>query len=786
MFSAILSFFVANRSRPFPVTLPPLKRYTHIAFGLLFGLGLLLVDPARAQVLEGRVLDAETRDPLPGATILLLRNGEQRGGEITDRAGKYRFEGLTAGTWILEASFVGYEAVRDTVEVPRAAALDFLLPPTRALMEELIVESQRGETDRFTAGLETIRPGDLTRVPTPGATYDLAGYLLTLPGVVSTGDRGGQLFVRGGTPTQNLVLLDGMRIFQPFHVVGFFSAFPADIVATADVYAGGFNARYGGRISSVIDIRTRNGNKQRVTGSASLSPFLSGAQLELPLKKGEASLMLSARESFIDRVAPDLLGQDLPFQFGDRFAKFHAFLNETSSFTFTALRTSDTGNLRTGDPDDPSADIRRSTWKNEAYGGRYTYIPPEAAVMTELSVYYSSLESRYRQTATDVRSADVSELSLNIGFTYLLGDNQINFGIHGTTHFFKFESGIGRSEIDTGVSSGGAFFEGRYVLSESVQVEPGVRIEAFSRGLRRTLAPRLRLTLLPSGFGSRNRFSLAWGRYHQQIVGLNNEQDVSDVFTVWTASPRGTPVPSAVHYIAGWQMRPVRGLELTLEGYRKDLSDLSFPVFSDEVGTVAEFSQVNGRAQGVDVKAEMTRQRFYLSAAYGYSLVEYHRPVQRSRAVFIAGTGQSVLLPALDFNPPHDRRHQVGILARMALGQWSLSTQWQFGSGLPFTQVNGYYTGIRIDGPSDRNYLEDPGQTFVSRAVPYGGRMPTYHRLDVTLERTFLMRHADLTLQAGVINAYDRANIFEYNVFSGNRVDQLPLIPSAGIRVDLR
>jgi hypothetical protein len=761
------------------------KRFAHILVFLLVA-GVLPAGTVVAQGLSGRVVDAETRDPLPGATVVLYQGGVQRGGEVTDSAGRYRFADLAPGRWVVEASFLGYEAVRDTVDVPRAATLDFLLPPTRALMEELVVEGLRTDPDRFAAGLETIRPGDLMRIPTPGATYDLAGYLLTLPGVVTTGDRGGQLFVRGGTPTQNLVLLDGMRIFQPFHIVGFFSAFPADIVATADVYAGGFNARYGGRISSVIDIRTRNGNKQRATGSASLSPFLSGAQLEVPLKKGEASLMLSARESFIDRVAPDLLGQDLPFQFGDRFAKFHAFLTETSSFTFTALRTSDTGNLRSGDPDDPEADILRSTWKNEAYGGRYTYIPPEAAVMTELSVYYSSLESRYRQTATDVRAADVSELSLNIGFTYLLGDNQFNFGIHGTTHFFNFQSGMGRSEIDTGVSSGGAFFEGRYVLSQRIQVEPGVRIEAFSRGLRRTLAPRLRLTLLPSGFGSLNRFSLAWGRYHQQIVGLNNEQDVSDVFTVWTASPRGTPVPSAVHYIAGWQVRPLRGLELTLEGYRKDLSDLSFPVFSEEVGLVAEFSQVNGRAQGVDFRAEMSRRRFYLSASYGYALVEYHRPVQRSRAVFVAGTGQSVLLPALDFNPPHDRRHQVGALARMAFGRWSLATQWQFGSGLPFTQVNGYYTGIQIAGPSDKDYLQDAGQTFVSRAVPYGGRMPTYHRLDVTLERTLPLRHADLTFQAGVINAYNRANIFEYNVFTGKRVDQLPLIPSAGIRVDLR
>lgn len=747
---------------------------------------LLLVGGLHAQSLSGRVVDAETETGLPGATVLIIQQGVRLGGQITDGSGAFRFSTLEAGRYVLESSFVGYDVRRDTVDVPFDGVLEVSLRPSRTFLDEVVVESQRGEQGRYVAGLETIRPSDLARVPMPDVTYDLAGYLLTLPGVVATGDRGGQLFVRGGTPTQNLVLLDGMRIFQPFHVVGFYSAFPADIIATTDVYAGGFNARYGGRISSVIDIRTRNGSKERITGSASVAPFVSGIRLELPVRKNEASLILSARESIIDRIAPEVLGEELPFRFGDRFAKFHAFLNQTSSVTFTALRTSDTGNLSSGDGSNAPEDVRRSTWKNEAYGGRYIYIPEDAAVMSEFSVYYSTLESRYRQTADDVREADVSELALNIGFTYLLGLNQINFGIFGNTNFFDFSFGRGRSDISSGVSSGGAFFEGRLVANQYLQIEPGFRVEAFSRGLRRSIAPRLRLLYLPGGTGSRHRLSLAWGRYHQQIVGVNNEQDVSDVFTVWTASPRGTPIPSAVHYIAGWQMRPLNWLELSVEGYRKDLSDLSFPVFSDEVGVLAEFSQVNGRAEGVDLRAEVTSRNVFFSATYGRSRVEYIRPAQRSRAIFLAGSGQSFFLPRLEFNPPHDRRHQLGATLRITAGNWAIGSRWQFGSGLPFTQVNGYYTGVEIEEPGNTDFLLDRGSTLVSRARPYGGRMPTYHRLDVTVEHKLLLSGADVTFQAGVINVYDRANIFEYNIFSGSRVDQLPLVPSLGLRVDLR
>ncbi len=746
----------------------------------------LVATTGYAQVIEGRVIDAESRLSLPGATVVLMRSGIQLTGQITGEDGAYRFSGLNLGTYIVEASFIGYESRRDTLTLPLADRYDFLLTPTRTMLDELVVESLRIDNERFAAGLEMVRPEDLSRVPMADLSYDLAGYLVTLPGVVSTGDRGGQLFVRGGTPTQNLVLLDGMRIFQPFHIVGFYSAFPADIISFADFYAGGFNARYGGRISSVIDIRTRNGNKNQVTGSATLAPFLSGIQLEIPVVPGKASLMLSARESLIDRIPTDILGEELPFRFGDRFAKFHAFLTPTSSVTITALRTNDTGNLRADEEGDLDTQIRKSTWKNQAYGGKFTYIPAEAAVMTELAVYYSSLESRYRLTKDEVRSADVSEFSLNMGFTYLLGPNQINFGIFGTTNFFDYRLGSKQTAISSGVSSGGGFFEGQIQFGEQLRLEPGVRIEAFARGLKRSFGPRMRLIYLPAGKGSHNRFSLAWGRYHQQIVGLSNEQDVSDVFTIWSASPRGTPVPRATHYIGGWKGRPAPWLELSFEGYRKNLSSLSFPVFSDEVNELAEFSQVNGRAEGYDAKMEIIHSRIFLSVSYGKSKVEYSRPEQLSRSVFRAGTGRPELLPELEFSPPHDRRHQVNAMAQFRFGRNKLGVRWQYGSGLPFTQVDGYYTGLDQPERNSDGFNTTTGNTLVSRAEPYGARLPAYHRMDVTYEHQVSTSLAELTFQAGVVNVYDRANIFEYNIFTGSRVDQLPLIPSIGVRIDVK
>ncbi len=120
-----------------------------------------------------------------------------------------------------------------------------------------------------------------------GSEPDFAQYVQVLPGVIFTGDQGGQLYIRGGAPIQNKVLLDGMVVYNPFHSIGFFSVFDSDIIRSADVYTGGFNAEYGGRISSVMDIVTKDGNRNRQSGKISASTFGSKLLLEGPLFKTE-------------------------------------------------------------------------------------------------------------------------------------------------------------------------------------------------------------------------------------------------------------------------------------------------------------------------------------------------------------------------------------------------------------------------------------------------------------------------------------------------------------------
>ena len=136
-------------------------------------------------------------------------------------------------------------------------------------------------------GVIKLTTKSINRLPSIGGEPDIAQFLQVLPGVIFTGDQGGQLYIRGGAPIHNKVLLDGMTIYSPFHSIGFFSVFDTDIIKKADVYTGGFGAQYGGRISSIMDIKTRDGNKKRVTGKLSANSFSGKILVEGPILKSE-------------------------------------------------------------------------------------------------------------------------------------------------------------------------------------------------------------------------------------------------------------------------------------------------------------------------------------------------------------------------------------------------------------------------------------------------------------------------------------------------------------------
>ncbi len=232
----------------------------------------------------------------------------------------------------------------------------------------------------------------------------------------------------------------------------------------------------------------------------------------------------------------------------------------------------------------------------------------------------------------------------------------------------------------------------------------------------------------------------------------------------------------AVHAILGYRTTPTSWLELSVEGFYKRLSNLFIAEWTAFPRFTTQLQPATGRSFGFDVRLEVRRPNLYGYVNYGFSSTEY----EAEQATLLLWYGQETL----SFRPPHDRRHQVNALLSGTLFDFELSARWAFGSGLPFSRAIGFDGFSLIDDITGA--VRVPGFRRVIYEHPFNGRLPTYHRLDVSVERTFPMGNVDLTVQGSVINLYDRRNLFYLDVFTLRRVDQLPLMPSFGIKVEFR
>jgi hypothetical protein len=178
----------------------------------------------------------------------------------------------------------------------------------------------------------------------------------------------------------------------------------------------------------------------------------------------------------------------------------------------------------------------------------------------------------------------------------------------------------------------------------------------------------------------------------------------------------------------------------------------------------------------VDLRAELSGRFLYLYLNYGLSFVRY-RALQSTLQLWY---GEE----SLDFRPPHDRRHQLNLLANASLAGFDVSLRWNYGSGRPYNRIYGFDGFLLMHGIT--NVFDQPDEQRVIYERPFQGMLPDYHRLDVSVERSFEMGPASLTLQASVINLYNRRNLFALDIFTGRRSDQLPFLPTAGIKVGFR
>lgn len=758
-----------------------MSRFIPVLTALLLVAAAGLWNPVQSQnaTLRVIVLSVEEGTPVAGATVLIsVPRGDTLYAAATNANGFAEFQGLPPRPYEIHIRFIGYRNRIEEISLSRGEIRVFNveIQQSASQLDELVIGADRSPIQRE-AGMQVITSTDISRVPTIGPGGDLTTYLQNLPGVVTTGDRGGELYIRGGTPIQNMVLVDKMPVIKPFHISNLFSAFPQEIISQVDMYAGGFGPEYTGVTSSILDVSLRQGNMRAHEVKTAASPYITTLQAEGPVVRDKQSFLFMGRYSLIDRFGPPLTGDEVPLNFYDLTARY-SFNWPDFVCNFTGMHTNDFGKIN------PLLQTEL-TWTNSLAGFRCLGYSAEL----RNTVDFTMGTMRFGSTETGV---DATKREVGVSKTFMKVDNggvflnhPFNYGVRVEfTTFtadldapFADRTKVGQRFVDldssfeeyTSIFTGYAAWKVQPNLYWTVT--PGFATQISLKSITPTFEPRLRMSYRPNG-NNWQEFSFATGRYVQMMEGITDERDAGTVFYVYKPIGSRDPYPVSYHAIFGYKHQFDSHLVFNVETYAKRHYDIPVAVWTREPANTISTGRVDSETQGLDIQMVGDYGDVYVSVGYGLSEVTY-----------VADPKELVAWIDVDefrYNPAHDRRHQLNILTSLKLSDYQLNLSWQYASGAPFTKIAAY--DLAVIGMPDNNPIDSRGRVLTLYTRPYDGRLPSFHRLDASVGRNFTFAgRLGLETKAGVINAYNVRNVFYYDVNTMQQVDQMRLLPYISI-----
>lgn len=759
-------------------------------------MGNLLVGQANGS-LRGNLVDQTSGAPIAFAAVQLP---ELQKGTSTDLDGFFTLRELSPGKLRLQVSVLGYQdtSLVITILAGQITYLRIALEPGIVDLEaiELSARKQQARTNVQLATLQ-ISPSEIKSLPSMGAEADLAQYLSVLPGVITTGDQGAQLYIRGGAPAQNKVLLDGMTIYNPFHSIGFFSVVETETIQHVDVLTAGFNANHGGRTSAIVDITTREGNKKRLSGLVSASPFQAKALLEGPLipynnETGTgASFLFTAKHSYLDETSQAIypyaidtsfysfLPQDtsslplgelgLPYRYTDLYGKLSFNAGNGSRLDVFGFRHSDNFH---------AAKLVNLNWDAIGLGANFKIVPANSDLIINGAISYSDYLIALEEEEGFPRSSGINNITALLSFDYFGDGQSLHYGFEftGFNTDFQFQNVFGNQLQQRDFTTELAGFVryrqevGRLIL------EPGLRLHYYASQAKMSIEPRLGLKY---NLSENWRFKMGAGRYAQNLLSTRSDLDVVNFFTGYLAGPEETIVDpqtmqptanrlqQAWHLVGGMEWDVSGGLELGMEAYYKDFSQLIRVNRNKLDPRDPDFSVETGEAYGLDFTLQYRRPDWYFWLTYSHAYVTRFDGNQIYPTVF-------------------DRRNSLNALLSIQFGrqnQWEAGLRWNYGSPFPFTQTQGFYQEVDFQDLLQTDILTGnfPIGTLLSEDIN-GGRLASYHRLDLSLKYTLALgKYSKLEANLSISNAYNRSNVFYVDRLTNRRVDQLPVLPGLGL-----
>ncbi len=738
-------------------------------FLLTAALGLF-VTIANAQggtyTIRGSVVDSASGERIPYAAIRVEKTSI---GTYSNEDGYFVLPEIPDTCREVVVSAVGYHArvfeIRS--DNPVAIVMFGLRQEPRTFAPVEVTGESQGQMTPVAPSTTILYGRDVAKVPGL-LRNDLVQAVTQLPGIVTIGGISSQYYVRGGASDQNLVTIDGIRVYNLFHAFGLFSFIDPLIVKVADMSMGGFQAEYGGRLSSVLSIETKDGDTKNYTGAGSFDLLSSDVMLSGPVP----FKMMGANTSFIGFFRTSLyknslsrfFNRNVPFEFFDGFAKITSNFTSTGHISFEYLSTGD--HIWSGNATDPNYHWRDSGF---SFSGNYLFSDQYSF---RFSVSSSTYESEQIPTASSYlyyESDQILDPAFYGDLTYFISStSRLDFGLlfNFPSYDFTFTNAYG-NPLSVDEQEVEPNFWGRYKweLVRNLEVELGLRFDlsrtfeyATGAGKGYIADPRATFTYHLSDDAL---LYFATGEYHQRIISLNNEDNIYTPFDLMvpiSQNDNNLDDEEAYHYILGGQFMPVNVLNIKTELYYKDFTKLVTVNQNKVDASDPDFIMGTGKAYGVDFSAQYDIEGFYLTASYSFA-----------RVTNTSG--------GFTFSPRYDRRHQANLtLGWQPFSRFWLRTHWEYGSGLPYTPLSGFYPQLHLD-PNNLSGYTDAGS---SNQIVFGrknsARMPAYDRLDLSASYEAMLFGIDWTTELMVINIYNRKNVFYINNVNGDVEYSLPFM----------
>ncbi len=748
--------------------------------GLIFLLLLSFYVQAQSTI-SGKVVERGTKEPLPFATVVIKGT---TAGVVSNVDGFFSLVNVNTEGLVLEIRYVGYTTVE--VEVINDQELIIELDPIDNELEEVVVTANANKIFDASAGtsVTTLSTKQISVLPSVGEP-DIFRSLQMLPGVSSTSESSSGLFIRGGTPDQNLTILDGMTVYKVDHFFGFFSAFNSNAVKDVRLFRGAFPARYGGRMSGVVELTGKTGSFEQRQGGFNLSLLSAGGYYEMPIGK-KMSLFIAGRRSYSEILKgglyKDLIGSlsnqelsnnqlanatnistepDFYFfdwnsklsyrpsdkdmitlstysgkDFLDESQNFFDNVTEEIAFSYTLEELTDWGNI--------GASTKWSRqWNPQIYtnflvaGSEYfsNYERDENLIITQTD---SVIFDRDRRTLED---NSVIDLSVRADLEYQISlKSKLEFGFSVTNNQIEYDN-IRDDTVVLLDRSQETTYWSAYASNESkiekLTLTTGVRFTNYEFADDILFEPRFNVSY---DITPRLKLKGAYGRHYQfanQIVNQNISEGSREFWLL--ADEDIIDIGRAEHFVGGASYKWDTWL-IDVEGYHKNLdgiTEFSLQFRRGVDDSVEELFRIgDGVAKGVEILLQKTQGRYTGWISYTLSDIQNTFPD---------------LNDGFAYRPLHYQQHEFKMVHSLEVGQWNFAANFIYGSGKPFSQPSNRYDVELLDGRT----LE-----YVGLGARNSSFNPAYIRLDLSANCDFKIKKADARLGLSLFNLLGRRNIW--------------------------